>query len=174
MCAYVIVESPGLNVRMRAPDGAANCARGLVIALSYRGVVGRIPTPRSAEVKYDPVRAGQTLVYALICFGHGCRGKSAHDFLSAGGAIDLGESADRGDQGVFGVADEPRCSVANHLGDTARPQRQNRSPTRERLNHHQSKWLGPPDREQERGCIAQEIVFLEAVDFSDQFHTFAQ
>jgi hypothetical protein len=43
----------------------------LVIALSYRGVVRRIPTRRSAEVKDDLVRAGQALIHAFICVSHG-------------------------------------------------------------------------------------------------------
>jgi hypothetical protein len=73
------------------------------------------------------------------------------------------------DHFILGVAHKARYAIFNYLGHTPLAQRNDRGTTGQRLRHDQAKWLGPTDREHERGCIAKKLVFRRSMYLTNEF-----
>jgi hypothetical protein len=96
-------------------------------------------------------------VHPFMVLGHLIWRESTLCLLTTAGTVQLADVPDGVDHLVLVVTDEARHAVFDCLGHTPLPQRNDRCPTRQRLDHNQTKRLGPADGEQERGQHCQEI-----------------
>src|SRR5690242_12222730 len=66
--------------------------------------------------------------------------------------------------------DKPGHALVDNLRHRAATPSDNRGATGHRLDHHKAEWLRPIDREEKRGCVAEELGLLTVVDFAHKLH----
>src|SRR5262249_5676928 len=77
------------------------------------------------------------------------------------------------DRFSFVLDDETADAMLDNFGHGSTTPGNNRCAACHRLDHHQSKGLGPIDRDQHRHGIAEKILLLTLIDLADKFNLIA-
>ena len=83
-------------------------------------------------------------------------------------AVECGKPRDGGDGFVSGVDDEASNAVVDDLSYRTIVPRDDRRSTGHRLDHDQTEGLGPVDGKEERRGLAEELILLLVIHFSNE------
>src|SRR5262245_13381383 len=110
----------------------------------------------------------QPLVDRYIIGGHSRNTESPLEYRTAGAPAQVRDPLHCPHRVFNSVANESRNAVVYDLRHRATATGNHRRSARHGLNHHQSKRLGPIDRKQQRGCVAQELALVRVTDLAQE------
>src|ERR1700730_7902488 len=161
----------------------ANCA-GSTPAASIGPCGGSVPlrvqrwrpvicSPRPNASKESGTSAGCSAkppIEAQVIACHHVRGEPLLEHFAHYPAVKLIKLEDRPYSFVFGIHNEPGFPVFDDLGDGPAAPRDHRRSTSHGFDQHQTKRLGPIDREQESVGISKESGLFAVAYLPDEFH----
>jgi hypothetical protein len=86
--------------------------------------------------------------------------------LAARHTVDLAKPPDRGNAAIDGLYEEAMAPILDDLGERTTRRGDDRSSAGERLHEHNSEWLIPLNRHDERGRFTKQLVLLRVIDLS--------
>src|SRR5262245_45896800 len=82
-------------------------------------------------------------------------------------SIQAWDARDRSCRLINCFHNEARDTFFHHFRYRAAPEANHRRPTRHRLDHDETKWLGPIDGEQQSGCLTEEASLFVLGDLTE-------
>src|SRR5205823_8240788 len=117
------------------------------------------------------VASDQPSIDVQVIIGHSTRGKALLEDPADPRTVEPGDRGRSLCRLVLIIDDETGDTVLDYLRNRGSAERDHRGPASHRLDHRQTKRLGPGDREQQGCGVAEELGLLIVADLAEELDT---
>src|SRR5688500_2251865 len=160
---FAAARAPAFESRMPMTRGVAR----------ERGVRQAAGTPGRAAAHF-PIGASEPVVNAFVICRHHFSGETRLELFTAGLPRDRADILDTRDEFFESRTDKSGDTMAQDLRYRAAGPGNDGSPASKSLDHYESEWLRPIDREQQRERVAEKLLLLGLVYFTDELDTWSR